>query len=198
MFIRKREVPILAANLAYIVVFGTMSVTRMNYEFIIYALVIIVCLGLVLAFQRKLEFGGGILWGLTLWGFLHMAGGHVFIAGTRLYDIILVPISQKYEILKYDQPVHAFGFGVATLVCYHLLRPSLVERPRSRALPALVILMGMGVGALNEILELAVVLLAPQSGVGGYLNTAFDLLFNMLGAVVAGVWIALRHRGASC
>ncbi len=193
MHIHRREIPILVVNLLYVAVFGAMSVRRANYEFVIYALVIIAALCGVAACQRRVEFGPLILWGLTAWGLLHMAGGHLFISGTRLYEMILVPICERYQVLKYDQAVHCLGFGVATLVCHHLLAANLAPAPNWRVLSVLVALMGMGVGAFNEVLELLVVLFAPQSGVGGYYNTAFDLVFNMLGALLAVCWLSWRR-----
>jgi len=194
MQVKKNEVPILIVNLGYIVVFGGLSLARLNYEFVIYTAVIVLFFSLIFAAQRKVEFSQTVLWGLTAWGFLHMIGGHVFVGGKRLYELILLPLLPEYEILKYDQFTHMFGFGVATLAAYHLLRPHLKDRPHGwRTLSALVFLMGMGLGALNEVLEFLVVLVAPASGVGGYLNTALDLSFNMLGAVLAVGWLSLRR-----
>jgi uncharacterized membrane protein YjdF len=195
MRIRRSEWPVLIVNLAYVAVFGALSVARLNYEFVIYCGVIIVVLGAVIWCQERVRFPAGVLWGLTLWGFLHMAGGHVPVGDGRLYDVILVPILQRGDlaVLRYDQVVHAIGFGVAAYVCFHLLRPSLdPARVRRPVIAALVLLMGMGLGALNEVLEFIVVLVAPQSGVGGYYNTALDLLSNTVGAGVAAGIAAAR------
>ena len=195
--IKKTELPILIANLAYVVGFGALSVGRKNYEFVIYCAVIIVFLVLVLLTQRRVGFSRPVLWGLTVWGFLHMAGGHVYVRGTRLYEVVLIPLMRAGDVtvFRYDHLVHLFGFGVATLVCWHLLQPHLDRGRHGRAvLLVLVVLMGMGLGALNEVIELIVSLIVPQSGVGGYYNTAFDLLFNMLGAMLAVVWIAEGQR----
>ena len=92
-----------------------------------------------------------------------------------------------------------FGFGVTTLVCHHLLRPYLRERIEQwGTLAVLVVLMGSGVGALNEIIEFIAVLTVPETGVGGYENTALDLCFNLLGGILAVSLITLRRgRGES-
>jgi len=197
MWIKRSEVPILLANIAYLAVFGGMSLARLNYEFIIYTLVIVVFLVLIAIGQRRVQFPPTVLWGLTLWGFLHMAGGHVPVGAGRLYDLVLVPLATRGDatILRYDHVVHALGFGVATLVCFHLLGPWLRERAGGRVvLSALVLLMGMGLGALNEVVELIVVLTAAESGVGGYFNTAFDLLFNFMGALAAVIYLNAAGR----
>ena len=196
MKVRRSEWPILIANLAYLAVFGTLSVMRLNYEFVIYCGVIIVALGAVIGCQERVGFPPGVLWGLTLWGFRHMAGGHVPVGDGRLYDVVLLPIVQRgeLEILRYDQVIHALGFGVATLVCFHLLRPALDTGRAHRSLIAvLVTLMGMGLGALNEVIEFVITLIVPENNVGGYVNTGLDLVSNMIGAVVAAVLIRWRY-----
>ncbi len=187
--VKRAEIPILVVNALYILIFGGMSLAPpVNYEFVIYALVIVVFFTLILLTQRRVEFPRFMLWGLTLWGFLHMAGGHLDVGGKRLYELVLLPVLTRGAdtIFRYDHAVHLVGFGVATLVCYHLLRPHLKHHAhRNRMVCVLAVLMGMGLGAFNEVIELLVVMAAPESGVGGYFNTAFDLLFNMAGAVLA-------------
>lgn len=195
VLIRRREMPILVVNLIYIIGFGSLSVVKLNYEFLIYVLVIIAFFVLVALTQRRVEFSPFVLWGLTAWGVMHMAGGLVPVGEGRLYDVMIATFSPEYQILKYDQVVHLFGFGVSTLVCYHLLRRRLAPDASANAvLLPLVVLMGMGLGALNEVIELLVTLALPESGVGGYYNTAFDLLSNMLGAILAAGWIVVQKK----
>jgi hypothetical protein len=56
----------------------------------------------------------------------------------------------------------------------------------------------MGLGAVNEIIEFVAVLSVPDTNVGGYLNTALDLIFNALGAIVAMLLVARSgHRAAA-
>jgi hypothetical protein len=47
----------------------------------------------------------------------------------------------------------------------------------------------MGLGAVNEVIEFAAVLLLPNTNVGGYMNTGWDLVANMVGSLVAAVLI---------
>lgn len=64
--------------------------------------------------------------------------------------------------------------------------------------PGIVVwLFGMGIGALNEVVEFAIALNVEESNVGGYLNTGRDLVANMLGAAVAGAIVARRVRSLS-
>ncbi|MEI6222507.1 MAG: hypothetical protein WCP97_07110, partial [bacterium] len=94
--------------------------------------------------------------------------------------------SSDDDIFRYDQFVHIVGFGAATLMMAHLFKPLLkpgAERTISFAI--LLIMAGLGVGAVNELVEFAVTLVVPNNGVGGYMNTCLDLAADTIGAVVA-------------
>ena len=54
---------------------------------------------------------------------------------------------------------------------------------------------GMGFGAANEVVEFAAKLMIPDTNVGGYENTGWDLVSNMAGAIAGSALIWLRHRG---
>ncbi|UCE59692.1 MAG: DUF2238 domain-containing protein [Phycisphaerales bacterium] len=197
MLLTKRELPILVFNLIYVGIFTAVALGGSNHEFVLYAGVIVLLVALVVIKQQTLKFDPTILWGLSLWGLLHMAGGNLHVRGTVLYSLQLIPIIPSYEILRYDHAVHMFGFGVATLICHHLLRPYVktdVERWRTLAL--LIVLMGSGVGALNEIIEFVAVVTVPETGVGGYENTMLDLVFNLLGGLMAVAWLTWHRRPA--
>ena len=93
------------------------------------------------------------------------------VGGTKLYDATLIPlVGPPYGVLGFDQVVHFFGFGVATCVCFDLLRAFLTDtelfaergddseglrggtgdcrqpKPLNATLCVLVVLMGLGVG----------------------------------------------------
>jgi len=194
MLLTKRELPVLAVNLVYLPAFTVVALGRRNYEFVMYALVVLAVALLVLWQQRRVRFGLTILWGLTGWGLLHMAGGNIRVGDGVLYGVILAPIWPALDILRYDQVVHTFGFGVATLVCYHVLRPYLrtLQSP-TFGLCVLIVMMGSGVGAMNEIIEFIAVLVMPETNVGGYQNTMIDLCANLLGGILAMALVLLRE-----
>jgi len=54
---------------------------------------------------------------------------------------------------------------------------------------------GLGTGALNEIAEFVVSTMVPRSGVGGYINTALDLCADLVGAILALLYIRWRYLG---
>lgn len=195
MLIRKGQLPILLFNILATVFFAIRFVRLANYEFIIYVGVIVFFLIVFAAANSKVYYPNPVLWALTLWAFMHMAGGGIFIKDARLYDIILIPLSSGYPILRYDQVVHIIGFATATAVMFYMLKPILKPNlGKSLALSIVVIMAGLGVGALNEIVECLVAVIVSQSGVGGYVNTSLDLIADLIGAVLAVIVLRITER----
>lgn len=193
MRLNRLERTVLIVTIIYLVPFTALALTHSNYEFLLYALIVLIVLAWIVWKQPAVKFEPAILWGLSIWGVLHMAGGNVRVGNGVLYEVQLVPV-----VLRYDQLVHAFGFGIAALVCHHLLRPSLRENAdRWPTLAVLIVLMGSGVGAINEIVEYIAVLVMPETGVGGYDNTMQDLVFNLIGGIAAVLWLTGRRRQRS-
>jgi hypothetical protein len=191
MIITRRELPVFIFSLLYIAFFTLLSLRRHNYEFLMYSCVVIAAVIVMLALHRFIGFSAGLLWGMSFWGLLHMAGGNVAVDVDRvLYELQIIP-----RFLRYDQLVHAYGFGMITAVCYRVLCDSLKpDLRRWWPLGILVLLMGSGMGALNEIVEFIAVLTMPETKVGGYENTMWDLVFNLLGGIVAVTMITLTRR----
>lgn len=190
----RSDLILLLVNAALIVGFGSLYVARQNYEFIIYVGVIIAALAVILISRSRVDYTLGALVGLTGWSALHMAGGSIHIGETRLYEIILVPLSDTYPVWRYDQLVHIWGFAASTLVMYCLLKRALVERlPGRLAVSVVLVMAGLGVGAFNEIIEFGVSICVPESGVGGYLNTSLDLCADLIGAVLGVVYVQCRY-----
>lgn len=182
---------LLSINIALIVTFFFIFLSKKNLEFLIYVGVIVFFLLVIWLTKNKINYPPIVLWGLTIWSFLHMTGGGIYIGGKKVYELILLPlIGEPYYILKYDQFVHLFGFGIATLVMFHLIKPYLVKENIGKvALSVVIIMAGLGVGAFNEIIEFIITVIMPNSGVGGYENTALDLVSNFIGAIIAMFYI---------
>lgn len=172
-----------------------------NNEFVFYIAVMAVLGALIAWVHFRVRLTGLTLWALSLWGLLHMAGGLVPVpAGWPanaetpvLYNLWLIP-----NRLKYDQVVHAFGFGVTTWVCWQGLCAAIRDtvRPTFGVL-ALCAAAGVGFGAMNEVVEFAATLMLPETNVGGYENTGWDLVANAVGAVVAVALIRFTWRNSS-
>jgi putative membrane protein len=147
---------------------------------------------LLLATLKYTKLSQVAVWGLSVWGFLHMAGGGVPVGDSVLYAWHIWPLvdrGEEFFILKFDQVVHAFGFAVATLVMYEVMSPH--WRGSRGLLSFAAFCAGMGLGALNEIVEFAAVVVFPSTGVGGYYNTGLDLVFNALGAGLMAITLYL-------
>jgi hypothetical protein len=193
MKIRRGQLPILFVNLCAILSFGTYFIRNFNYEFVIYVGVIVFFLAVFIFINDKAYFPNYVLWLLTLWALMHMAGGSVHINGILLYKLMLVPLSKTIPIFCYDQLVHIIGFGTATVAMYYLLRPLL--RPDINgwwSLSIILILAGLGAGAFNETVEFLVTLLVQETKVGGYMNTSLDLASNLIGSIAALLFIRLK------
>jgi len=199
----RRVVPVATFTFGYLGVALVLAVVRGNLEFLFYIVVMLLLIAMVWAVDRSIRVSAGALWCLSLWGLAHMAGGLLVVpagwpvsAESRvLYTLWLIP-----ERVKYDQLVHAFGFGVTTWVCWQGLR-SAIRRRGGTAVPTIGLLTlaaaaGLGFGALNEVVEFVATLLVPETNVGGYANTGWDLVANTVGATVAATLIALFDRGA--
>lgn len=186
---------LLVVNTLLILGFGGSFLARANYEFMAYIGVIVISMIVIWLSLRRVRYTTATLVGLTVWSAMHLAGGGIPIGNGRLYDVMLIPLSTRLPILRYDQLVHIWGFGAATLVMYCLLDPASRARLRtSPGLMLLVVMAGLGVGAFNEIVEFIVTLIVPNTGVGGYENTALDLCANLIGALLALAYIRLRYH----
>lgn len=183
-------------TLAYVTVFTVWFFAIGNYEFIVYVITMAVMIGLVGTSLRRAEYPVAMLWGLSVWGLLHMAGGGVPVGDSVLYSLRLIPIVQDDDlfILKYDQVVHAYGFGVTAWLLHHLMVRHFPATDGSATAMFYPLFGAMGLGALNEMIEFSAVLMVPETNVGGYYNTALDLVFNCLGAVIAMGLIAWTRR----
>jgi hypothetical protein len=167
-----------------------------NHEFIVYVLTMLGLIALVGLSLRSAAYPPAMLWALSVWGLAHMAGGGVRLDDSVLYNLQLVPIvvTENIFILKYDQLVHAFGFGVTAWLLWHLLvRHYPATRGHATAF-VYPVLAAMGLGALNEMIEFSAVVFVPDTNVGGYYNTALDLVFNATGALVAMLLVTLAGR----
>ena len=195
--------PVLLFNAAYIAVAVVASLASGNSEFIFYIVVMAVLIGVMSLVHARVRLTSALLWAFSIWGFMHMAGGLWALPtgwpyhGDKavLYSLWLIP-----ERLKYDQIVHAYGFGITTWLCWHIVSQSLRQPDGGPVRPTLGILTlcaaaGIGFGALNEVIEFIAVLTIPNTNVGGYENTGWDLVANLVGATVAAVVIRIRSAG---
>ncbi|WP_438951705.1 DUF2238 domain-containing protein [Porticoccus sp.] len=164
---------------------GTWSLVDKNHEFLIYAIIAFALVTLIHLGDRKFAFGQALLWGFNLWLLLHIFGGLWQVGDGVLYSLVLIDIvGEPYSILKYDQLVHVYCYFIIALLLWRVIAAAGLDAPRW-LLTGLTVLAASGVGGLNEIVEFAATVLVPDTNVGGYENTAIDLVANLLGACLA-------------
>ncbi len=200
------EMGVAAFNLLYMIIALFATIQRSNTEFIFYLVVMCVLMAAVFALHVRVQLPIAVLWGLSVWGAAHMAGGLMPVPetwpthgnGSVLYNLWIVP-----ERLKFDQVVHAYGFGLVTWVCWLGLRKAFAAHGVSVAptvgLLTLCVAGGMGFGAANEVVEFLATITLPDTNVGGYENTGWDLVANTVGCVLVAlvIYVWPTHRGAS-
>ncbi len=193
---------ILLFSALYIVVASVLSLQAGNSEFIFYIAVMVVISAALVLVHRRVGVSNGLLWCLSIWGLLHMAGGLVPIPAAWhnadvpgvLYNFWFIP-----EKLKYDQVTHAYGFAVTTWLCWQALSARTLNEvglslKPTAGLMVLCAAAGMGFGAFNEVIEFIATLTLAETNVGGYQNTGWDLIFNLIGSAGAAFVIFLMGR----
>jgi len=143
----------------------------------------VLAVGAALLCLRRRPLPGPLPLALAALSVAHLAGGLVRVGGNVLYNASPGP-----QVLRYDHFVHASGVFLGTVVLWMLLAPE-VEPGRRRGLIVLSVLAGLGLGALNETVEFLTTIVHQGSHVGGYTNTGWDLVSNVVGGVAAGVLV---------
>lgn len=172
-----------------------------NTEFKIYLAVMTAMLAAVLTVHSYVRLNLPTLLGLSLWGAAHMAGGlwHVpdswtVQGSTRvLYNWWIIP-----GWLKFDQLVHFNGFALVTWICWQCLAETFRKRgvaiQPTFGLLAFCVAAGTGFGAFNEVIEFLATRILPETNVGGFVNTGWDLVANLLGSITIALLIPLHAR----
>ena len=189
--------PVLIFTGLYMVLAVAGAMGAGNREFILYISVMMVVITTIFMVHRRYPLTVPLLWSFSVWGLLHMAGGLVTIPQgwvrdgphAVLYSWWLIP-----RYLKYDQLTHAYGFGITSWLCWHVVKGALRSPDGSpvRPTPGMLLLCvaaGMGFGAFNEVVEFAATRILPDTNVGDYANTGWDLVANLVGSLITVVII---------
>lgn len=193
---------IAAVTVLYMLIFGGLALRQGNTEFIFYTVAMLVFIAGVLGLHARVRFSTLSLGLLSAWGLLHMAGGTVPIpadlAQTEAKRTVLYSLRLHPDLPRYDQVTHAFGFFAATIAAWEALRAGIARFTPATVVPSpglalAAALIGMGLGALNEVVEFTATLVVAEHNVGGYVNTGWDLVSNTVGAV-AGAALLLTRR----
>jgi len=124
-----------------------------------------------------------LLWMLSIWAVLHLAGGLAANPTGRtdiLYGMWLID-----GMLRWDQMVHGFGTAAVTAVFVYAARDS--QRPLLWGF-----ILGQVPGLVNETVENVFARFVENSNVGDAVNTAWDFGWQLIGGVIAVAYIAQR------
>jgi hypothetical protein len=187
------RIAVLVFTLSYILLAGIYFLIADEAEFLLYLLVLLILMAVVARTLPRTKLPVWALWMLSILGLMHVAGGGVQIAGEPLYNQILIPILDGGEngitLWRYDQLVHPYGTLTASLIFYWFLAP--YTKLKCKWIALFAALTAMGIGALNEVVEFIAKVFIPDTNVGGYNNTALDLVMNALGATIGAIiaWV---------
>ena len=171
---------------------ATFAILSGGTEFLFYIVVVAILMVVVTILHRRVRLAHSSLWALFAWAVLHMAGGMIPLphpivkGGGVLYNFWPLP-----GLLRYDQLIHAYGFGITAWVAWQSLRTIVRPPYTSFGLLAAAAMVAAGLGAVNEVIEFAATKLVEKTNVGDYDNNAWDLVFNLTGATVAVMIIRL-------
>lgn len=142
------------------------------HEFFVYALLIIIGLGVGWWYFRRFTIPNYVLLLIQFGVLIHFLGGMVLINGERLYDAYILGV-------RFDKIVHFLNAFIAALITNFFFNILDFQIPYFRYL--ILIMFVLGLGAVIEIVEYVVLLTIPGNGVGGYHNNMQDLLANFVG-----------------
>lgn len=189
MFTRQHTL-ILAFVSLYLLIGGGYFLQDLNHEFVIYVVVIATIIGGVFLTLKHTRFPVWMLWLLALWGLMHVLGGAVETKDGVLFAYRIYPfidLGNEFYILKYDQVVHAYLYGLVAMMSYHVLRVTFGVAHHTAGVFLAAVLISVGISSLNEIMEFFIAISLERNGVGGYENAMLDFIFNLGGAVLAAV-----------
>jgi len=176
-------------TLVFLFIYMILAFQTGNKEFIYYDFLVAACIVFAYMIHRRIRLHLPIFILILVVFLMHVSGGDFYFNGARLYDMI-------FGFLKYDNIVHFTGTLTAVFVVYNLIHGYFNEKKKYARVYLFLVLsfMAMGFATLIELIELiAVLFLNAGPTVGGYMNNAIDLFYNMLGALIGSIIIVYNH-----
>ena len=133
-----------------------------------------------------------VVWSIVSLAVLHAAGGLAPSPTPGAYALYETWIWEPY--VKVDRLVHAWGGAVLVVLGWHFVQMVMRKDAPIWVMTALAIMVANGFGALNEVAEFFVDGQVPESVVGSYSNASWDMVHNLIGALIAGAIVATLER----
>jgi hypothetical protein len=165
--------------------FATGSPSTVGYVFSV------LVIGAAIVWLRRAVVPDLLAMALAIAAILQLAGGLINVGQNVLYNASVGPYSKALgtHLLQYDHVAHAYVSFVIAFACWVMLAAPHAAAHR-RELVILAVGAGLGLGALNEMVEFLATLAHHGAHVGGYWNMGWDLVCNFIGAGAAGLVIA--------
>ncbi len=171
-----------------------LTIIFQNYEFLLYAITVVIFIVILYATDQYFNYKKMGLWLFNFWLVLHILGGLASYQGVRFYDLILLDIvGDPYHILRYDQFVHFYCYVVISILMWSVVDKITKHNASSVVVCIVTILAASSLGAVNEIIEFLAVVMLGINGVGGYINTAIDLVANLFGAITGTLYMHTKY-----
>jgi len=121
---------------------------------------------------------------------LHILGGIIYLDGIKMYDYYF------FGLVRYDWFMHILGGFLSARIAYEMVKENFIyTKNSSQILIMIIIVLAIGVGTLNEIIEfIAVIFLNAQEAVGGYYNNLTDICNNLLGSIIYLLVFSKSHK----
>lgn len=179
---------LIVVNLLYLLPATYIFLQRSNVEFLAYLAIVLLLGVLFIRFLQKGYLQLHELYLFSFWGFSHIMGGLlIFPNGSNLYSQIIIDIVDNgggFVLLKMDQVIHLYGFGLVAYMMYRILHEKTQKNSSALFIGIFAVMISIGFGALNEVIEFIVVLVVEFNGVGDLYNMGLDLIFNLVGACI--------------
>lgn len=193
----KHHYAVIGFSALYLFLGGLYFLRDFNHEFMIYVAVIVAIFAGVFTTLRTTQFPLWMLWLLSVWGVMHVAGGLVQTVDGVLFAYKIYPFLDyggDFYVLKYDQVVHMYLYALVALMSYHTLRVPFGIAGKTFLVALAASMISLGISGLNEIMEFLIAVTLERNGVGGYENAMLDLIFNLSGAALAVAGYALMEK----
>jgi hypothetical protein len=161
----------------------------------------VVAVGLVIQRFRREPLPDALAVGLAVAAVVHLAGGLVRVGDDVLYNASIgTPVASLHtHVIQYDHFAHAYAVFIGTLTLWAVLgRPAMAGSmgANRRTVIGLCLLAALGLGGINETVEFLATIAHAGTGAGGYMNTGWDLVSNLVGASAAAFVVARSHGRA--
>jgi putative membrane protein len=159
----------------------------------------VLLIGVAIARLRRAVLPGLLVTGLAVAAIMTLAGGLINVGQNVLYNLSVGPYSRALgtHFLQYDHLAHAYVSFVVAFACWVMLAAPHAAGGHRRELVILSVGTALGLGAVNEVVEFTATLAHHGAHAGGYWNTGWDLVCNLIGATTAGIVIATSRAGAA-